>query len=290
MNLNSKAYFITRDGSIEQFLKEIGKYPILTAQEERDLFAKYSVSDSEEEKQEIRDKIILSNMRFCFAIAKRYGDGELLRDLVNEGYMGMQQAFDDFDPKRGTRYDTLAQFYVRRAIKGYLTKENLMVRPKNNAKVAPKVRKIENDFFAEHGRLPSASETREILSTQYGIEVKDDIDIYGAKIDKIDAYLGDDEDNTFDKSPAFNEKTAVSNLYEEQCEREAAKFMVQEAMKSLTDREKAIISMAYGYGYSKEYKDKEIGAALGLTSERVRQLRHGAIKKMRAACVTAANE
>ena len=290
MNLKSKANFISRDVSIEQFLKEIGKYPILTAQEEADLFAKYYATDDEDEKQSIRDRVILSNMRFCFAIAKRYADGELLRDLVNEGYMGMQQAFDDFDPSRGRRYDTLAQFYVRRAVRGFLTKENLMVRPKNNAKIAPKVRKIENEFFAEHGRNPSASETREILSTKYGIEVKDDIDIYGAKIDKIDAYLGDDEDNTFDKSPAFNEKTAVANLYEEQCEREAAKFMVQEAMKTLTEREKTIISMAYGYGYSKEYKDKEIGAVLGLTSERVRQLRHGAIKKMRAACVTAANE
>ena len=159
-----------------------------------------------------------------------------------------------------------------------------MVRPKGSVRIAPKVKKIENEFFLKNGRKPYPIEVVDILRRDYNIEA-DELDVAGIRVDKIDSYLGEDDDNTFERSPVFTEKTAVDNEYNDEIETEASNYLISEAMKELTDREKTIIRMAFGYGYPREYKDKEIGEKLGLTSERVRQLRHGALKKMRQVCV-----
>lgn len=292
MNVKTMTSYVVRNDTLDQYLKEISKYKILTAQEERDLFVKLEEAETEEEKTAIRNEIINSNLRLNFAIAKRYSTGDILPDLINVGVIGMYQAFEEgnFDWRRGTRWTTLAQYYIRRAILAYLGKENILVRPKNGMRLGPKVRKIENDFFLKNGRRPYPIEVIDALRRDYGIDVKDEIDIYGQRFDSIDDYIGDEDDNTFEKSGYFNEKTSVGNEYERTAEKDAATETVKEMMKVLTERERNIISMAFGYGYTREYKDKEIGAAIGLTSERVRQIKKEAIKKMRAAAVAAENK
>ena len=319
MNINNITNFVVRTDTINAYMTEINKIPVLNAQEEKDLFAKYeSYKEQEEsciaetnriyeleaqgdksehdklkslseeieavrEKQiEIRNEIIARNLRFNFAVAKRYATGEMLPDLINVGTLGMFEAFERYRWKEEVRFCTWAVWYIRRAIHAYLNKENLMVRPKNNVRIAPKVKKIENDFFLKNGRKPYPVEVIDILRKDYGLDVKDEIDIYGAKVDRIESSIGDDEDLTMEKSPVFNEKTAIDNEFDEKSESEEMSYQVETMLKALTDREKQIVCMAYGYGYNKEYKDKEIGVKLGLTSERVRQLRHGALKKMRA--------
>ena len=254
----------------------------MTAQEERDLFAKYEATEDEEEKTSIRNEIICRNLRFVYAVAKRYDYNELLPDLINTGMIGMYEAFEKYDWRSGNRFSTLAVWYIRRAINAYLNKENMVVRQKNGPRIIPKVKKIENDYFLRNGRWPTSTEVVDILKKEFNIDA-DDVDIYGTRVDKIDSYIGDEEDNTFEKSPVFNEKTATDNDYDVDIDTAATRYALTEAMKSLTERERTIVSMAYGYGYNREYKDKEIGAKLGLTSERIRQLRHGAIKKLRSA-------
>ena len=292
MNVKTMTTYVVRNDNLDQYLKEISKFKILTAQEERDLFVKLEEAETEEEKTAIRNEIINSNLRLNFAIAKRYSTGDILPDLINVGVIGMYQAFEEgnFDWRRGTRWTTLAQYYIRRAILAYLGKENILVRPKNGMHIAPKVRKIENDFLLKNGRRPYPIEVIDILRRDYGIDVKDEIDIYGQRFDSIDDYIGEEEENTFEKSGYFNEKTSVENEYERTAEKDAATETVKEVMKVLTERERNIISMAFGYGYTREYKDKEIGAAIGLTSERVRQIKKEAIKKMKAAAVAAENK
>lgn len=287
MNIKTKASFVERNEIIDKHLKEINKYKLMTESEEKDLFVKYESAKTQAEKDSIRNEIIERNLRFNYAIAKRYSNGgELLQDLIDVGIVGMYEAFDNYDWRRDVRFCTFAQYYIRRAINGYLTKENLLVRPKNNARIAPKVKKVENDFFLKNGRKPYPIEVIDILRREYGIDVRDEMDIYGAKIDNIESYIGDEEDNVFGNSSVFNEHTAVMNEYEDDIDRSDAQDAIDTAMDALTDREKTIISMAFGYGYNREYKDKEIGARLGLTSERVRQLRHAAMKKMRSAVIS----
>ena len=287
MDITNITNFVVRNDTINAFVSEINKGVVPTAEEERDLFAKYESTQDEDAKLAIRNEILFRNMRFVYAVAKRYSTDDILPDLINTGILGMVEAFEKYDWKSGNRFTTLAIWYIRRAINAYLTKENLVVRPKNGARIIPKVRKIENDFFLKNGRKPFPSEVIEILKNDFGIEVKDEIDIYGTRVDKIEQHLGDDDDNTFDKSSYFNEKTAVDNAYDAESDNDAVKYALNAALAALTDREKEIVCLAYGYGHDREYKDKEIGDKLGLTSERVRQIRHAAVKKMRSAYLAA---
>lgn len=305
MDITNSSNFVQRTEAVKAFLADINKTKVMTAQEEKDLFAKYedsvervkSVTNSSlpaEQKQsiisreekiqtDIRNEIILRNQRFNFAVAKRYDTKEILMDLVNVGTIGMYEAFEKYDYKEGVRFCSFAVWYIRRAINAYLVKENLTVRSVNNTRVIPKVKKIENDFYLKNGRKPSGVEVMDILLEKYGIEVAAESDIYGVKVESIDASLGEDEDNTFEKCSDFNAATASKNTFEEEIENESLSADTKRALSVLNEREKTIVCMSAGYGYTKEYKDKEIAEVLGLTSERVRQLRHSAIKKFAAA-------
>ena len=146
-----------------------------------------------------------------------------------------------------------------------------------------KVRKIENEFFLKNGRKPSGTEVMDILLEKYGVEVAAESDIYGVKVESIDASLGDEDDFTYEQCSEFAVATASENGFEEEVENESLSAATKRALSILNDREKTILCMSAGYGYAKEYKDKEIAEVLGLTSERVRQLRHSATKKFAAA-------
>ena len=284
-----KIKVVEKSDVVNTHLKDISKIYPLTAQEERDLFAKYEDTADEEERRAIRDKIVTASLRFNYSIARCYSTGDNLPDLISVGIIGMYEAFNEYDWHKGVRFYTFASYYIRRACNAYLAKDDLTVRTKNFSAVNPKVKKIEKEFTAENGRKPSNDEIIDILKSEYGVNVFSEMDLHGAKVDSIDAYLGDDDDNTLEGSADFNNATATRNEYESEIDDDDNRYKVDAMMSALDDREKKIISMAYGYGYPREYKDKEIGDELNLTSERVRQLRHGAVKKMRAAYATAEN-
>lgn len=306
--MNIKAYensITIRTEAVKRFLSDIQKTKVITSAEEKSLFSKYEdsvnrvnevkasnmsaataaniIAKEEKLQDEIRNEIILRNQRFNFAVAKRFNNGDILMDLVNVGTIGMYEAFQKYDYKEGVRFCSFAVWYIRRAINAYLVKENLSVRTTNNTRIMPKVKKIENDFFLKNGRKPSGVEVMDILMDKYGIEVAVESDIYGTRMESIDAYFGDETDNTFDKSEEYNNATASYNDYETEVENESLSLSMRRAMKVLSERERTIICMANGIGYNKDYKDKEIGEELGLTSERVRQLRNSAQTKLAAA-------
>ena len=310
MNVTNSTNYIVRTEAISTFLKDIKKYPVMTKQEEMDLFAQYedskeraneiriaenfpqkatALAREERIQNELRNEIIMRNQRFNFAVAKRYDNNEILMDLVNVGTIGMLEAFDKFNYKEGIRFCSFAVWYIRRAINAYLVKENLTVRTTNNTRYMPKVRKIENEFFLQNGRKPSGSEVIDILFEKYGLEVAAESDIYGVRMESIDSSFGEDEDFTYEKCSEFAVSTASSNEYEEQVENDSLSESTKRALAVLNDRERTIICMSAGYGYAKEYKDKEIAEVIGLTSERVRQLRHTATKKFAAAYKAVAN-
>ena len=304
MNITNTSNFIVRNDLTQAYLRDIKKYPLMTKQEEMDLFTKYEdsverlksvqsmengpqkasiIAREEKIQNDLRNEIIMRNQRFNFAIAKRYDNNEILMDLVNVGTIGMYEAFEKFNYKEGIRFCSFAVWFIRRAINAFLVKENLTVRTTNNTRYMPKVRKIENEFFLKNGRKPSGSEVMDILLEKYGIEVAAESDIYGVKVESIDASLGEDDDFTYEKCPEFAVATAIENGFEEEVENESLSAATKRALSILNDREKTILCMSAGYGYTKEYKDKEIAEVLGLTSERVRQLRHSATKKFAAA-------
>ena len=304
MNITNTSNFIVRNDLTQAYLRDIKKYPLMTKQEEMDLFTKYEdsverlksvqsmengpqkasiIAREEKIQNDLRNEIIMRNQRFNFAVAKRYDNNEILMDLVNVGTIGMYEAFEKFDYREGIRFCSFAVWFIRRAINAFLVKENLTVRTTNSTRYMPKVRKIENEFFLKNGRKPSGTEVMDILLEKYGVEVAAESDIYGVKVESIDASLGDEDDFTYEKCSEFAVATASENGFEEEVENESLSAATKRALSILNDREKTILCMSAGYGYTKEYKDKEIAEVLGLTSERVRQLRHSATKKFAAA-------
>ena len=304
MNITNTSNYVVRNDLTQAYLRDIKKYPLMTKQEEMDLFTKYEdsverlksvqsmengpqkasiIAREEKIQNDLRNEIIMRNQRFNFAVAKRYDNNEILMDLVNVGTIGMYEAFEKFDYREGIRFCSFAVWFIRRAINAFLIKENLTVRTTNNTRYMPKVRKIENEFFLKNGRKPSGTEVMDILLEKYGVEVAAESDIYGVKVESIDASLGEDDDFTYEKCSEFAVATAIENGFEEEVENESLSAATKRALSILNDREKTILCMSAGYGYTKEYKDKEIAEVLGLTSERIRQLRHSATKKFAAA-------
>lgn len=299
-NIHAKtSSFVTKNVVNDNFVKDLAKIPLMSAQEEYECFmaiqeskdrvnsAKNSVNFKEiKEKEEklqldIRNKIIAGNQRLNYAAAKRYDNNEIVMELVSVGTMGMIEAFEEYNINKGVRFCTYAMYYIRRAINAFLTKENLCIKSSSETKYIPKVKKIENEFFMREGYYPSTEELKDILLEKYNISNVDAMDLISAEISSIDAPITTDDENyvgSMDES--YNTKTAVQNDYIEEYEMDAKRELINNMFKTLNEREKIILSMSMGYNFDREYKDNEISFELGLSTERVRQIKLGAIKKL----------
>lgn len=290
MNVKNFKNFNKKDYLTIAYLNDIkgSKSAPLSKEEEKTLLEKYYSEDvTEAERIEIRNKIVMSQQRFIYDLASCYANGnnEMLMELVNVGTLGLYETFDNFDITKDNKFMTYAQYYIRRAINHFLKDESLIVRPSNNARITPKVKEIEEEYMRLHGTKPDIFEVEHILEEKYGVKLSDRNDIFGAKIERIEdpAESVDDDTYIFENSKKFTEYASVENDYAVQVEEEGTKHILQEIISRLPEREATIIRMAYGMGdYNKECTNEDIGDAIGLTSERVRQLKAIAEKKIRS--------
>jgi RNA polymerase primary sigma factor len=301
MNISAKTgNYLIRNVVSDNYIREINRIPVMTKEEEIELFKAYEASQkrvkaafgssdyilvkAKEEalQDEIRNEVISRNQRFNFAVAKRYDNKDIIMDLVNVGAIGMYEAFQKYDYKTGVRFCTFAVWYIRRAINAFLTKDNLMIRTSNDTKLISKVKHIENKFYGDNGRYPSVSEIINILKTDYNIKNVDPTELKMVVTVSInDSMDSDDKEHTFEAASEFNTASASYNDYENTMDNDHLAHMLKVELKKLDNRERTIICMAYGYGYDKEYKDNEIAEVLNLTSERVRQIRIKTCHKMK---------
>lgn len=282
MNLKErKTGFINADHSIGVYLKEINKYKVLTASEEADLVERMRNGDSD-----ARSTLIAANQRFVYAVAKRYGNDDNVLDLVNEGNIGLMQALETFDPSKGNRFLSYAIWYIRREINAYLNSDNLLIRKTNNTKTVYKLSKIKEKFYAENNRYPDTDEIAAILETEYGLKIKDKTDLLDISTTSISTCFDDEDARAFENTLYFAEKTAVDNDYLPEMDNEFNSAVSGALMSILSEREQTIVKMAFGIGFNKEYTNAEIGEELGMSSERVRQLKNGAIEKMKKIAVS----
>ena len=286
MNVKNFNRFTTKDYATIAYMNDIksSESAPMSKEEEKELLEKYYSSDAtESERIEIRKKIAMAHQRFIYDMAKCYanGDNEMTMELVNVGTIGLYETFDNFDMSKDNKFMTYAQYYIRRAINHFLKDENLIIRPSNNARITPKVKEIEEEYMRVHGIKPDIFEVEHILEEKYGVKLSDRNDIFGAKIERIEdpAESVDDDTYIFENSKKFTEYASVENDYAVQAEKEGTKHTLQKIISRLPEREATIIKMAYGMGdYNKECTNEDIGDALGLTSERVRQLKLKALK------------
>ena len=280
IDLKSSPKFLGRSNTVSSYLDEIRKFPILTNDEEKELFQRIKNGE-----KDLRNKIIQSNQRFVFAIAKRYATNETnLLDIINEGNIGLIKAIDTFDEKLGNKFITYAIWYITREINYFLNNNENIIYKSNNIKTSKKVQKIKNDFFLKNGYNPTSNEVMDILKNKYNCNIIDKRDLYDLSVDSIDSSVTDDDDSfTLDDSHAFNSKSSVKNLYEKTEDNDYVKYLVSNLLTNLDEREETIIKLLYGIDYDRSYEINEIAYILDMSSERIRQIKHDVLDKLKKA-------
>lgn len=281
MNLKErKTGFIATDQTINAYLKDINRYKVLSAAEEAELVKRMKEGD-----ESAREKLVTANLRFVYAVAKRYANSDNLLDLVQEGNTGLLTALNAFDPEKGTRFLSCAVWYITRSILAHINGDNALIRKTNNTKTVYKIPKIKEKFYTENNRYPDMDELAAILEADYGLKIKDKADLLDVSTTSITTCFDDEDARAFENTPYFTEKTAVDNDYLPEMDKEFNSVVSGTLMSSLTERERTIVKMAFGIGYNKEYTNAEIADEIGMSSERVRQLKNESIEKMRKLAV-----
>lgn len=259
--------------SLDLYLHEINKTPLLTREEERDLARRIRAGD-----KKALDALVKANLRFVVSIAKQYANqGLSLEDLINEGNLGLIKAAHRFDEERGFKFISYAVWWIRQAMLQSLAEHSRIVRlPLNRAGTLYRIGKVSRQLDQELGRAPSAEEiaARLNISTE---EVEDTMVIANTHVSLDDPYSADKDDTalvdylTDETQAAPDEDTYTSALSDD----------LERALGTLTDRERMILSLYFGLGGDEPMTLEDIGKRLKLTRERIRQIKEKAIQRLR---------
>ena len=264
------------DDSVRMYLREIGKIPLLSSEEEAELAKRAMEGD-----RKAKDKMAEANMRLVVSIAKRYsGRGLELLDLIQEGNTGLLRAVDKFDPEKGFKFSTYATWWIRQAITRAIADQARTIRiPVHMVETINKLMRTQRRLTQELNREPTNEELAKEMDMdadkiEYILKIKQDIT-------SLDAGIGrdgeDGEDSTLgdfieDEDTASPEESAAGQLLKEQ---------VREILSSLSDREQKIIEMRFGLNGTKSHTLEEVGLEFAVTRERIRQIEAKALMKLR---------
>ncbi|WP_312649495.1 RNA polymerase sigma factor RpoD [Aminipila sp.] len=263
---------IAVDDPVRMYLKEIGKVPLLSADEEIELAKRMEQGDDEAKK-----RLCEANLRLVVSIAKRYvGRGMLFLDLIQEGNLGLIKAVDKFDWRKGYKFSTYATWWIRQAITRSIADQARTIRiPVHMVETINKLIRISRQLLQEYGREPSPEEiakemdiseekVREILKiAQEPVSLETPIG------EEEDSHLGDfipDED-----VPAPAEAAAFSMLKEQ----------LVEVLDTLTEREQKVLKLRFGLEDGRARTLEEVGKRFDVTRERIRQIEAKALRKLR---------
>lgn len=274
--LNNNQYFDDiSDDSVRLYLREIGKIPLLNAEEELTLAYKVLKGD-----KKAKDKMAEANMRLVVSIAKRYsGRGLDFLDLIQEGNTGLLRAVEKFDPDKGFKFSTYATWWIRQAITRAIADQARTIRiPVHMVETINKLLRTQRRMTQELNREPSIEELAKELEmepekVEYVIKIKQDIQSLDAGVGRDD----DDADSVLqdfieDEDTATPEESAASQLLKEQ---------VHSVLSSLSDREQKIVRMRFGLDNGKSHTLEEVGQEFAVTRERIRQIEAKALAKLR---------
>ena len=266
--------------SFKDYLIQIGQFPLLTADEELALGKQIKEHNS----KAAREKLINCNLRLVVHIAKQYkGIGMTIEDLVAEGNLGLITAAEKFDYSLGYRFSTCATPWIKQAILKAITDKGRMVRlPAHIYQQLTQIKKFNENYVSENGCEP----TKEEISKGTGLEIDKINSLLEWKRDSIslDTPLGDEEKNTIGDTIADPNDISPS----EYAEKQFMSDFIQKMIAKLPARTQIIMKMRYGLGNDKDPEDwknehtlEEIGAYLGITRERVRQIEKETIQNLK---------
>jgi RNA polymerase primary sigma factor len=260
------------EGSLDQYLRDISIYPLISRDEEAALARRIRVHD-----QEALDKLVRSNLRFVVSVAKKYqNQGVSLSDLINEGNLGLIRAAHKFDETKGIKFISYAVWWIRQAILQALAEQSRIVRvPLNRAGTLHRIGKRAATLLQELGREATHAEIARGMDITEE-EVAKTMSISQATL-SLDAPMAPGEDNKLlDYLP-----DTISPTPDEQIFVKALTESIEEALSHLKERESKILRLYFGLDGNEPMTLEEIGALLGITRERVRQIKEKALSRLR---------
>ena len=262
--------------ALDRYLTEIAREPMLTPDEEATLA--HAIHQGGPAGERARDRLVSANLRFVVSVAKQYQhQGISLTDLINEGNVGLVKAAEKFDETRGFKFISYAVWWIRQSIMEALAVKSRIVRvPLNQVGIAGKVNRATEQFLQEHGRVPSTHE----LATMTGIDEDLVISAFEAngRSTSIDAPISEDDDNSLADTLSSDDADSRSDS---SLDRESMNLFINDLLKEvLNDRERRIITESFGIGRM-EKSLEEIADEMGMTRERIRQVKEKALRKIR---------
>jgi RNA polymerase primary sigma factor len=260
------------EGSLDQYLRDISVYPLITREEETVLARLIRDND-----QEALDKLVRSNLRFVVSVAKKYqNQGVSLADLINEGNLGLIRAAHKFDETKGIKFISYAVWWIRQAILQALAEQSRIVRvPLNRAGALHRIGKRASVLRQELGREATHAEIADGMDISEA-EVAKTMSISQAHL-SLDAPMSPGEDNKLLDYIADTISPTPDELTFEKALTEA----IEESLSDLKEREARILRLYFGLDGSEPLTLEEIGDLLGITRERVRQIKEKALSRLR---------
>lgn len=260
--------------SIDQYFQEIGKYSLISPEEEVDLAIKIKNGD-----MEAQNKLIRANLRFVVSVAKMYqNQGLSLGDLINEGNIGLVKAAQRFDETRGFKFISYAVWWIRQGITSAIADQARVVRlPLNRIGNLTRLGKAYRDLEQQFERKPTTEELAKLLDVTPD-EVAYIIQISSRQV-SMDAPASSSEDNKSTlKDVLHNEEQAMPD---NDLMNDSLKSEIANVLSTLEKREAEIIKLSFGIGTNQKATLEEIGAKFNLTRERIRQIKEKALRKLR---------
>ena len=263
---------IAVDDPVRMYLKEIGKVPLLTAQEEIDLAKRMEEGD-----EYAKQKLCEANLRLVVSIAKKYvGRGMLFLDLIQEGNLGLIKAVDKFDWTKGYKFSTYATWWIRQAITRSIADQARTIRiPVHMVETINKLIRVSRQLLQEEGREPTPDE----IAEEMGISVEKVREILKIAQEPVslETPIGEEEDSHLgdfipdDDVPAPAEAAAFSMLKEQ----------LVDVLGTLTEREQKVLKLRFGLEDGRARTLEEVGRKFDVTRERIRQIEAKALRKLR---------
>jgi RNA polymerase primary sigma factor len=260
------------EGSLDQYLRDISVYPLITREQEVALAQKIRGDD-----QEALDTLVRSNLRFVVSVAKKYqNQGVSLSDLINEGNLGLIRAAHKFDETKGIKFISYAVWWIRQAILQALAEQSRIVRvPLNRAGTLHRIGKRASALLQELGREATHAEIAN------GTDLTEEEVAKTMAISQIhlslDAPMTPGEDNRLlDYLPDTNNQTPDEETFDK-----ALTESIAQALSGLKEREAKILKLYFGLDGSEPMTLEQIGAVLNITRERVRQIKEKALSRLR---------
>ena len=260
------------DDPVRMYLKEIGKVPLLTPEEEQDLARRMADGD-----EEAKRRMAEANLRLVVSIAKRYvGRGMLFLDLIQEGNLGLIKAVDKFDYTKGYKFSTYATWWIRQAITRAIADQARTIRiPVHMVETINKVIRVSRQLLQELGHDPSAEEIAEEMGMPVD-KVRDILKIAQEPV-SLETPIGEEEDSHLgdfipDEDASEPSEAASFSLLREQ---------LMTVLDTLTPREKKVLELRFGIVDGRTRTLEEVGKEFNVTRERIRQIEAKALRKLR---------